>query len=111
MAVLFGDTRPDGKIRVWRTLHTQNGQPVDATEYPEGYEFEALPEPPAPKAGVDQIMLFDPATSEFTWEEKERPLNPDEVNVKLLEAVERLTTALEATEQKLDVMNTQSLSK
>ena len=79
MPVLFGDTRPDGKIRVWRTLHQVEGKSVDPKDYPEGYAFEAMPEFPAPEPGVSHTWLFDPEAGEHSFEEEERPWTPEEI--------------------------------
>lgn len=76
MAILWGDKREDGLIRVWRTLHT-----ADATieKCPDGYEFDAIPAYPAAKKGINFIWLFNPLTKENTFEEEARELTDKEV--------------------------------
>lgn len=85
--ILFGETREDGKIRVWRTQHAAPGKELDEKSFPEGYAFAAMPEHPAPKRGVDHIMLYDPKTEEFSFEEKQRPLAQEEVLESLVEQI------------------------
>lgn len=87
MAILWGDLRQDGLIRVWRTLHT-----ADATieKCPDGYEFEAIPTYPAPKKGVDFVWLFNPVTKAHTFEEVARPLNDKEVMAEINEKLDIL---------------------
>ena len=98
MPVLFGDTRPDGKIKVWRTLHRVEGKLVNPKDYPEGYEFEAMPEFPAPEPGVSHTWLFDPDTGEHSFEEEERPWTPEEImQQKLPQLEERLMELEKAT--------------
>ena len=80
MPVLFGDVRlGDGKIKVWRTLHQVEGKPVNPKDYPEGYEFEAMPEFPAPEPGVSHTWLYDPEAGEHSFEEEARPWTPEEI--------------------------------
>lgn len=110
-AILFGDLRDDGLIRVWRTIHSQPGKPeLEISAYPEGYAFDSLPEVPAAKRGVDFVMLFNPGNQTFTWEEKERALNEKEVMEKQSEAIEennallkQLIGEIQKTNAKLDV--------
>ena len=99
MAFLFGDTRPDGKIRVWRTTHrmpvaqgsqqTREVTEADAPLYPDGWWFDDLPEPPPAQPGINLIMLFQPGNKQFSWETEERPWTSEETmqhKVPVLEA-------------------------
>lgn len=101
MAVLFGDLREDGKIRVWRTLHNVDGKDVVAKDYPDGYAFDKLPDNPEPKKGIDHVMFFDPETKEFSFEERERPLSQEEVIADLLETNKAILEVLARLERKL----------
>lgn len=108
MAVLFGDVRPDGKIRVWRTQHIMPVEPGSETTreitvedtplYPDGWWFESLPEYPDPEIGKDHIWLFDPKTGAHLFETNERPLNSDEqARIKTAEiTIEASKTAIQA---------------
>ncbi len=97
MAYLFGDSRPDGKIRVWRTTHrmaispgstqTREVTQADAPLFPDGWWFDALPEAPTPQPGINHIMLFAPASKEFSWETEERPWTTDETMQEMLKTV------------------------
>jgi len=101
MPVLFGDTREDGLVRVWRTVHRVEGKEVKAVDYPDGYEFENMPEYPAPEKGINHVQLFNPETGEFTYETEERSLTQEELmsdivetNKKVIEALGRIEKAL-----------------
>ncbi|MFA5394661.1 MAG: hypothetical protein WC346_01430 [Methanogenium sp.] len=94
-AILFGDQREDGLIRVWRTIHSQpDKQELRISDYPEGYEFEALPEAPKAKKGIDFVMLFNPNNGTFVWDEQERALNDREVAERQTEVMEENNTLL-----------------
>ena len=79
MPVLFGDVRPDQKIKVWRTLHRVEGKLINPKDYPEGYEFESMPEFPAPEPGVSHTWLYDPEAGEHSFEEEARPWTSEEI--------------------------------
>ena len=102
MAILFGDTRPDGKIRVWRTIHTKhegkNIVDVKKEDYPDGYEFSEMPEYPAEVRGKEHIWLFDPKTGEHSFETNDRKLTPDEVMEEINEKLGVLITKLDKDE-------------
>lgn len=100
MAVLFGDLRKDGLVRVWRTLHTSEGKKVDAKDYPDGYEFDEMPEYPEPKKGISHVLLFNPDTQEFSFIEEERALNEEEAREELLEVSREILATLKRMEEK-----------
>ena len=83
MAILFGEERQDGKIKVWRTVHTKRvGKDVVSVtkkDYPDGYEFDEMPEYPQPERGKDYVWLYDPVKKEHSFEVVERPLTQEEV--------------------------------
>jgi len=103
MAVLFGDLREDGLVRVWRTLHNVDGKEVLAKDYPDGYEFDKLPENPQPKKGIDHIMYYNPKDGKFIWEEEERPLNQEEIMLDLVETNKGILDTLTKLNSKLEV--------
>ena len=102
MAILFGDLRKDGKVRVWRTIHTkQEGKSivdVKAEEYPDGYEFDAMPEYPPEERGKEHVWLFDPVTKTHSFETNDRKLTPDEVMEEINEKLGVLITKLDKDE-------------
>lgn len=102
MAILFGDQRPDGKIRVWRTVHTKREgkttREVTKQDFPEGYEFDKIPEYPAPERGKDHIWIYNPETQTHEFETVERPLTTEERQEELTEKLDRLLTLLETRE-------------
>jgi len=71
MAVLFGEQREDGKIIVGSIQYQ-----ID--EHPNGYTVEKIPDYPEVQVGIDDIMLYDPKSKEFSFEQKERPLTREE---------------------------------
>lgn len=81
MPVLFGEKRRDGLIIVGRTAH-YNEKGVMATtrmkEHSKGYDFEEMPVTPAPEAGFDYTMLFNPKTRKFVWEKVKREMTETE---------------------------------
>ena len=94
-AILFGEVREDGKVLVGSTIHSQPGKAeLVASAYPEGYEFDKLPDPPAEKRGVTPVLIFDPTKGEFEWEEKERPLTDSESIEVQTEAIEKQTIVI-----------------
>ena len=99
MAILFGDLREDGKVRVWRTLHTtmdgKNVVDVKKEDYPDGYEFGVMPEYPVAERGKEHIWLFDPVSVEHSFETKDRKLTPDEVMEEINEKLGILLTKLD----------------
>jgi hypothetical protein len=101
MPVLFGDTRDDGLVRVWRTLHRIEGKEVDPKKYPDGYEFDAMPEYPAPEKGITHVQLFNPETGEFTYETEERPLTQEELMSDIVETNKQVIEVLGRIEAKL----------
>ena len=102
MAILFGDTRPDGKIRVWRTVHTKKvGKEVTdikKEDCPDGYEFDEMPEYPAPERGKDHVWLYDPIKKEHSFEVIERPLTQDETMQEISEKLSLLIDKLDNKE-------------
>ena len=93
MPVLFGDMREDGLIKVGRTLHRVGGKEVDPRDYPEGWAFDDMPEPPTPRAGINHIWLWDPKTGEHSFEEEEREWTQEElVQVKIPELEQHILT-------------------
>jgi hypothetical protein len=101
MAILFGETREDGKIRVWRTLHEKAvGVPHKIEDNPDGYEFDKIPEYPTPLRGTDDIWLYDPKTKEHSFERVERPINEEEKKEIMLEKMDKLINLLEKEEVK-----------
>lgn len=109
MAILYGDRREDGLIRVWRTQHilpdgaggTREITKEDAGKFPDGYWFDALPDAPAAVPGIDHTMYFNPDTEEFVWEATERPLTQEEIISSKLPALEARLAAIEGS---VDVM-------
>lgn len=96
MAVLFGDKREDGLIRVWRTVNFKpDGTEHTTAEHPDGYDFAEMPEQPTPKKGIDHIWLFNPETKEHIFEEVARPLTKEEREEELIDKMTRLVEALE----------------
>ena len=94
-AILFGEMREDGKVLVGSTIHSQPGKAeLQASAYPEGYEFDKLPDPPAEKRGIMPVLVFDPVKNEFEWEEKTRPLTDSESIEVQTEAIQNQTAAL-----------------
>ncbi len=79
MPVLFGDVREDGLIRVGSTLHKVRGKTIEAKDYPEGYEFDLMPEAPEHEPGVHHIWLFNSKTGEHSFEAEERPWTQEEI--------------------------------
>jgi len=107
MPVVFGKKREDGKIRVGATVSRimdkdlGKTREITADDYPEGYFVERLPKHPEPKRGIDNVMLYDPKTEEFSFEEKERPLNPDEVQAQISEDLSALLRKLDEVLEEL----------
>lgn len=75
MPVVFGEKREDGKLVVTQIRY-------QITSHPNGHAVEKVPDYPFPKVGVNHVMLFDPETKEFSFEEKKRPLTKDEMEDK-----------------------------
>lgn len=102
MAILYGDRREDGLIRVWRTQHimpdgtgkTREVTRADLDSFPDGYWFDKLPDAPAAQVGIDHILYYSPDTEGFVWEANERPLTPEEESVIKLEAFEQAIAEL-----------------
>lgn len=94
MPVLFGRQREDGNIIVQKTLHRVKGEEVVASDYPDGYEFDELPETPASKRGVEPVMIFDPRNKKFIWEEKEKQLEDTDKLDMILEKMDELLKIL-----------------
>lgn len=103
MAILYGDKRADGLIRVWRTQHilpdgaggTREITREDAGKFPDGYWFDALPDAPAAQVGIDHILYYSPDTEEFTWEAHERALTSEEITAQELPQLKARIAALE----------------
>lgn len=106
MPVLFGDKRKDGKIRVWqqqfRIMDPELGKTREVVpeDYPEGYPFDAekIPEVPQVGRGINPVLVFDPKTGGFAWEEETRDLTPEE---QMDERIEHIEEALARIEEKL----------
>jgi hypothetical protein len=98
MAVLFGEERPDGKIRVWRTVHKLAGVEAEAKNFTDevGYDFDKIPDYPLPEKGKDFIWLFDPKTSEHSFESVDRPLTQEEIQQEISEKIDILMQKVDA---------------
>lgn len=87
MAVLSGDKRPDGKIRVWQYNEKDN--------YRAGFEtVDKIPPFPPYKRGVTWVMIYDPKTKEFEFEEESRKLDEAEALELVAEALNRIADKL-----------------
>jgi hypothetical protein len=71
MAVIFGDTREDGKIVVGCVQY-------QIESHPNGTKVDKVPDYPQPTKGKNDVMLYDPKTKQFSFEKVDRPLTPDE---------------------------------
>jgi hypothetical protein len=106
-AILFGETRPDGKVLVGSTIHSQPGkQELDIANYPEGYEFDKLPEVPVLGPGKEPVLVFDPSTKGMIWEEKDRPLTQVEAIQAQTAAIERNNALMEQLSAQMGALNT-----
>lgn len=91
MPVIFGDTREDGKLVVgcvqWQI-----------ESHPNGTTVAKVPDYPAPETGKDAVMLYDKITGEFSFEQKERPLNEQEqmekYNILMMEKLDTIINLL-----------------
>lgn len=103
MAILYGDRREDGLIRVWRTQHivpdgqgkTRQIERKDLDKFPDGYWFDEMPDAPAAQVGIDHILYYNPDTEEFTWEAHERALTSEEITAQELPQLKARIAALE----------------
>jgi len=88
MAVLSGDKRPDGKIRVWQYNEKDN--------YRAGWiTVDTIPPFPPYKRGVLWVMIYDPQTDKFEFEEEPRKLDEAEALELVAEALNRIADNLE----------------
>lgn len=72
MPVIFGEKREDGKIVVGCVQYM-------IESHPNGISVNKVPDYPAPVKGTNDIMIFDPKTKKFEFEQVVRPLTKDEM--------------------------------
>lgn len=90
MALMFGANRPDGLVQVTEIQYLRDNDPRG------GYQVDAkdIPEYPAPRPGVGHTMLFNPATSKFSFEETARPYSTEEAILEVAAALRELAEAV-----------------
>jgi hypothetical protein len=90
MALMFGMTRPDGLVQVTEIQYQKDSDPRG------GYRVEAadIPDYPRPQPGIGHVMLYNPATAEFTFEETHRPHSTEEAILEVAAALREIAAAL-----------------
>lgn len=90
MALLFGTPKTNGLIQV-NQIQYQNDNESNG-----GYKVDAdnIPEYPNPKPGIGYTMMFNPKTSEFTFEECYRPYSTEEAILEVAAAMRELAQAI-----------------
>lgn len=90
MALMFGMERPDGLVQITEIQYQKDsdprgGHPVDARD---------IPDYPRPTPGVGHIMLYNPGTKEFSFEETHRPHSTEEAILEVAAALREIAAAL-----------------
>jgi hypothetical protein len=89
MPVIFGDTQPDGWLRVtciqYQMDSHENGHTIDLHDIPE------YPKMPKGKAA---IQMYNPNTKQWRFDEVDVTLSTEEVLQELVNAVKELTKAI-----------------
>jgi hypothetical protein len=90
MALMFGMDRPDGLVQITEIQYQKDSDPrgghfVDAKD---------IPEYPRPQPGIGHVMLFNPATREFIFEETYRPHSTEEAILEVAAALREIAAAL-----------------
>lgn len=92
MAVIQGNLVEDNKIKVMSVAYLSDDTSGG------GYQFDSIPEYPAARVGINQVMYANPLTKEIWFEEEARELTDEELEsnriVELEGAVMELTSAL-----------------
>lgn len=90
MALVFGKARTDGLIQVGEIQYQADSDPRG------GHKVEAddIPECPNPKPGIGYNMVFNPETSEFSFEETFRPHTTEEAILEVAAAMRELAQAI-----------------
>jgi hypothetical protein len=87
---MFGMNRPDGLVQITEIQYQRDSDPRG------GYQVEAIdiPEYPCPRPGIGHIMLYDPETKAFSFEETHRPHSTEEAILEVAAALREIATAL-----------------
>ena len=90
MALMFGMNRPDGKVQITEIQYQKESDPRG------GYQVDAIdiPEYPRPAPGIGHIMLYDPETKAFSFEETYRPHSTEEAILEVASALREIAAAL-----------------
>jgi hypothetical protein len=90
MALIFGMTKPNGLLQVTEIQYQKDSDPRG------GHKVEAddIPEYPNPKPGIGYTMMFNPETSEFSFEETYRPHTTEEAILEVAAAMRELAQAI-----------------
>lgn len=79
MALIFGIRKPNGLLQVTEIQYQKDSDPRGGHKV----AVDDIPEYPSIKPGVGYTMMFNPETSEFTFEECYRPHTTEEAILEL----------------------------
>ena len=87
---MFGMNRPDGLVQITEIQYQKDSDPRG------GYQTDAaaIPEYPHPTPGIAHVMLFNPETREFTFEETYRPHSTEEAILEVAAALREVAAAI-----------------
>lgn len=90
MALMFGMDRPDGLVQITEIQYQRDSDPRGGHKI----DANAIPEYPHPRPGIAHVMLYNPKTSEFTFEETYRPHSTEEAILEVAAALREVAAAI-----------------